>query len=103
MEFSPLRFLDFDASKMLTDQVRFSQEEEARRFHKSLPHPTPSIIIKVFSYNIRRFWGDFWDNTLSVTPPSNSRSSPCQRRIQIYEQEVKSIFDHNGAILKLYA
>ena len=103
MEFSPLRFLDFDASKILTDQVRFSQEEEARRFHKSLPHPTPSIIIKVFSYNIRRFWGDFWDNTLSVTPPSNSRSSPCQRRIHIYEQEVKNITAAKNSILKLYA
>ena len=102
MEFSPLRFLDFDASKILTDQVRFSQEEEARRFHKSLPHPTPSIIIKVFSYNIRRFWGDFWDNTLSVTPPSNSRSSPCQRRIQIYEQEVIHMIAAENSILKLY-
>ena len=103
MEFSPLRFLDFDASKMLTDQVRFSQEEEARRFHKSLPHPTPSIIIKVFSYNIRRFWGDFWDNTLSVTPPSNSRSSPCQRRIHIYEQEVLNITTAENSYLNLYA
>ena len=34
MEFSPLRFLDNDVSQMLTDQVRFSQEEEARTFHE---------------------------------------------------------------------
>ena len=102
MENSPLRFLDLDASLVLASSVRLSQEEESRRFHCNINRPTPSIIIKVFSYNIRRFWGDFWDNTLSVTPPSNSRSSPCQRRIQIYEQEVKSIFDHNGSILKLY-
>ena len=33
MENSPLRFLDLDASLMLSDQVRLSQEEEARRFH----------------------------------------------------------------------
>ena len=33
MEFSPLRFLDFDVSQMLSDQVRLSQEEEARKFH----------------------------------------------------------------------
>ena len=103
MEFSPLRFLDFDASQMLTSYVRLSQEEEARRFHKSLPHPTSSIIIKVFSYNIRRFWGDFWDNTLSVTPPSNSRSSPCQRRIHIYEQEVLRITKAENSYLNLYA
>ena len=103
MEFSPLRFLDFDSSQMLTSSVRLSQEEEARRFHCNINRPTPSIIIKVFSYNIRRFWGDFWDNTLSVTPPSNSRSSPCQRRIQIYEQEVKNITAAKNSILKLYA
>ena len=36
MEFSPLRFLDFDASQMLADQVRLSQEEEARTFHDNL-------------------------------------------------------------------
>ena len=103
MEFSPLRFLDFDASQMLADQVRLSQEEEARRFHCNINRPTPSIIIKVFSYNIRRFWGDFWDNTLSVTPPSNSRSSPCQRRIQIYEQEVIHMIAAENSILNLYA
>ena len=35
MENSPLRFLDYDASQMLSDQVRISQEEEARRFHSN--------------------------------------------------------------------
>ena len=33
METSPLRFLDMDVSLMLADQVRISQEEEARKFH----------------------------------------------------------------------
>ena len=33
MEFSPLQFLDYDASQMLSYQVRISQEEEARKFH----------------------------------------------------------------------
>ena len=105
MEFSPLRFLDFDASKMLTDQVRFSQEEEARRFHKSLPHPTPSIIIKVFSYRIQRFWGKYWDRILSCSPPSQvtNISSVCQRRIKIYEQEVLNITAAENSILNLYA
>ena len=36
MEFSPIRFLDFDVSQMLSDQVRLSQEEEARTFHDNL-------------------------------------------------------------------
>ena len=35
MEFSPLRFLDFDASQMLTDQVRISREDKARKFHSN--------------------------------------------------------------------
>jgi hypothetical protein len=35
MENSPLRFLDYDISLMLADQVRISHEEEARRFHSN--------------------------------------------------------------------
>ena len=35
MENSPLRFLDYDVSLMLSDQVTVSQEEEARRFHSN--------------------------------------------------------------------
>lgn len=33
MNTSPLRFLDYDVSLMLSDQVRLSQEEFARQFH----------------------------------------------------------------------
>ena len=33
MEASPLRFLDYDVSLMLSDKVRLSQEEFARQFH----------------------------------------------------------------------
>ena len=33
MESSPLRFLDLDVSLMLADEVRNSQEKEARAFH----------------------------------------------------------------------
>jgi len=36
MEYSPIRFLDYDVSLMLADQVNISQEEEARRFHCNL-------------------------------------------------------------------
>ena len=105
MEFSPLRFLDYDSSQMLTASVRLSQEEEARRFHCNINHPTPSIITKVFSYNIRRFWGDFWDNVLSCSPPIqvSNISSVCQRRIKIYEQEVLNITAAENSILNLYA
>ena len=35
MESSPLRFLDSDVSLMLADEVRNSQEEEARTFHSN--------------------------------------------------------------------
>jgi len=35
MESSPLIFLDLDVSLMLADQVRISQEEEARKFHSN--------------------------------------------------------------------
>jgi hypothetical protein len=35
MENSPLRFLDYDVSLMLADQVRISQEDEARKFHSN--------------------------------------------------------------------
>jgi len=35
MENSPLRFLDYDMSLMLADQVTVSQEEEARKFHSN--------------------------------------------------------------------
>ena len=36
MESSPLRFLDLDVSLMLADEVRSSQEDEARTFHDNL-------------------------------------------------------------------
>ena len=36
MESSPLRFLDYDVSLMIADQVRNSQEDEARRFHDNM-------------------------------------------------------------------
>jgi hypothetical protein len=35
MENSPMRFLDYDVSLMLADQVKISQEEEAQRFHSN--------------------------------------------------------------------
>ena len=35
MNTSPLRFLDYDMCLMLSEQVRISQGEEARKFHSN--------------------------------------------------------------------
>lgn len=36
MEFSPLKYLDYDVSQMLCEQVRFSHENVARKYHIEL-------------------------------------------------------------------
>ena len=58
MEFSPLIFLDNDMAIMLSEQVRLSREEEARRFHDNLFHYglklneyNHKIICKMYEYN----------------------------------------------------
>ena len=38
MEYSPLKYLDYDVSQILCEKVRISREEEARRFHDNLFH-----------------------------------------------------------------
>ena len=58
MEFSPLRFLDFDASQMLADQVRISQEEEARTFHDNLFENSHENLYKPF-WNLKSSNGNF--------------------------------------------
>ena len=74
MDTSPLRFLDLDVSQMLADQVRLSQEVEARRFHLHIyvaPYELPfdmrvlkGTINRVFN-GMGRYWGDFWDEEIS--------------------------------------
>ena len=74
MEDSPLIFLDYDVSLMLADQVRISQEVEARRFHLYIyvaPYELPfdmrvlkGTINRVFN-GMGRYWGDFWDEEIS--------------------------------------
>jgi hypothetical protein len=74
MEKSPLRLLDYDVSLMLADQVRISQEVEARRFHLYIyvaPYELPfdmrvlkGTINRVFN-GMGRYWGDFWDEEIS--------------------------------------
>ena len=97
MENSPLRFLDFDASKMLADQVRLSQEEEAVRYHWNMWTASGTLdtrvlkgsIHRVFT-GIKRYWGDFWDEELSGRTTMDPASS-INRRIILYEQELKNI------------
>ena len=108
MENSPIRFLDLDVSLMLADQVRVSQEEEARRFHTYLkrryayvyhggfaPRVLKGIIHSVFN-SFGRYWGDFWDEELSgqITKMSfvHTFHGGVGRRVILYEQE---IFDYD--------
>ena len=64
MESSPLRFLDLDVSLMLANEVRNSQEDEARKFYEieyyveynNLNHGNHNILSRVFNeiyYNIQ--------------------------------------------------
>ena len=104
MEDSPLRFLDYDVSLMLADQVRISQEEEARRFHYNLysfesVHTSTipgyyyrdhNIICRAFT-GLGRYWGDFWDEELSGNTTKFSFETSygvVARRIILYEQEI---------------
>ena len=52
MENSPLRFLDYDMSRMLADQVRISQEEEARMFHGNLQENSHEINLNWGNLNL---------------------------------------------------
>ena len=99
MENSPLRFLDYDMSLMLADQVLISQEEEARRFHLNMWTASRTLdtrvlkgtIHRVFN-GIKRYWGAFWDEELSGQTKFLNSSSK-NRRIILYEQELKNIMD----------
>ena len=108
MEKSPLRFLDYDMSLMLADQVRLSQEEEARRFHLNMWTANGTLDTRVLKgtihhvFNgIKRYWGDFWDEELSgqITKMSfvHTFHGVVGRRIILYEQELEHIMD--GPIL----
>ena len=101
METSPIRFLDYDVSLMLADQVRLSQEVKARKFHYNLytyEHKLPLYEIYELKYFYRghiiisralnglgRYWGDFWDEELS----GKTTKSSISRRIILYEEELK--------------
>jgi len=108
MENSPLRFLDYDVSRMLADQVRISQEDEARRFHfyiflYKVPLITRSqksaihLVLTRVSYT----WGDFWDEELSGqnTIHSIKYKHTLEKRIILYEQERKYIMTRHPLTL----
>ena len=69
MENSPIRFLDYDVSLMLADQVQISQQEESRRFHSHIyvaPYELPfdmrvskATVNRLFE-GMGRYWGDSW-------------------------------------------
>ena len=96
MENSPLRFFDYDVSLILADEVRNSQEKEARKYHHNLYQCRPSglpsnslplhyhhnIICRVFLGLVR-----WWDDRF---PDSDILSATAvQQRINLYEQELK--------------
>ena len=110
MENSPLRFLDYDVSLMLADQVRLSQEKEARRFHYNLYTYESKFKSTIPGYHYRdhniicralnglgRYWGDFWDEELSgkITKMSfvHTFHGVVGRRIILYEQELEHMMD----------
>jgi len=97
MENSPLRFLDLDVSLMLAEQVRLSQEVEARRFHYNLysfesVHTSTipgyyyrdhNIICLVLNRLRYKYAGVLcWD-------VDKTSSKPVQQRMNLYEQELK--------------
>ena len=93
MEFSPLRFLDFDASQMLADQVRLSQEQEARKFYEivyyhaeynNLNQDNHNLMSRVFDeiyYNIQN--NPLYIYGLDIT----WFELPIHERVGIFEQE----------------
>jgi len=103
MESSPLRFLDYDVSLLLADQVRLSQEDEARTFHYNLytfesvhtstipgyHYRDHNIICRAFA-GFGRYWGDFWDEELSGKTSVRLTKShgAVARRVILYEQEI---------------
>ena len=104
MENSPLRFLDYDMSLMLADQVRISQEEEARRFHVYIfLYKVPAItrsqksMIHLVLTRISKYWGDFWDEELSGQPNLSISDS-----IILYEQEREYIMARHPLTPNLY-
>ena len=102
-----MRFLDYDVSLMLADQVRLSQENKARTFHYNLYsyesifkstipghyYRDHNIICRVLTGVSRyRVWGDFWDEELSGKT-TITNSSSINRRMILYEQELKNMMD----------
>ena len=102
MEDSPLRYLDYHVSLMLANQVKVSQEDEARRFHLNIftaPYELPfnMRVLKVTIHRvltrISKYWGDFWDEELSGKTRLYcvKYKHTLEKRIILYEQELKEL------------
>ena len=96
MDHSPLKFLDHDVSLMLSDQVKKSQEKEARRFHYALysfesvfKSTIPGYYYRAHNIICRAFAGPGRlgghlrsDSDLALT------GETVKQRIMLYEQEL---------------
>ena len=102
MENSPLRFLDYDVSLMLADQVRISKEVEARRFHYNLyslesVHTSNTSILGYLYRNhniiclvLNRLRYEYAGVLCCEYKLFGSiMYRPVQQRINLYEQELK--------------
>ena len=98
MENSPLRFLDYDVSLMLADQVRLSQENKARTFHYNL-YSYESIFKSTIPGH---YYRDHNIICRVLTGVSNKElsgkttKSSINRRIILYEQELKNMMDRRN-------
>ena len=116
METSPLRFLDCDVSLMLTDQVRISQQDYARKYHHNLYQSRPSggwhrrhtihyhhgIICLVLN-RLRNTYGETRAGTTMYPWAGGGFGSIIRRPVKpliiIYEQEVKNIRRQPGPVI----
>ncbi len=98
MENSPLRFLDYDISIYLGEQIRIHREDEARKFHI---HNFENAIDenKVYHYEIswiyneyiNKLWNFYWENFYLDNLNEENR---VKERIKLYEDELV-LFNEN--------
>ena len=97
MENSPLRFLDNDVSIMLCEQVRLTQETNARQFHDNLFHygeklneDHHSMIVNVYNnepYSLNYSNVEYINNVLSG---KNKLNKTCSLIKNYYEKHIEN-------------
>lgn len=93
MEKSPLRFLDYDVSIYLGEQIRIYREDKAREFHihnfenaideNKLFHYEISWI---YSEYINKLWNFYWENFYLDNLNEENR---VKERIKLFEDELE--------------